>query len=50
VKGTEALPVLPGPLELHDLADDLEDVGAGADLVEELLEYPPGMRGSPQPG
>jgi len=50
VEGAEALPVLSArPLQLHDLADDLEDVGRGADLVEELLEYPPGMGGRLKP-
>src|SRR6266404_5730737 len=37
VEGAEPLPVLARALELHHLADDLEDVDAGADLVEVLL-------------
>src|SRR5262249_38938898 len=36
VEGAEALPVLARAFEVHELADDLDDVHAGADLVEDL--------------
>src|SRR5437660_286494 len=36
MEGAEPLPVLAGTLEVHELADQLHDVQARADFVEEL--------------
>src|SRR5439155_13860615 len=36
MEGAEPLPVLAGALEVHELADQLHDVQARADFVEEL--------------
>ena len=36
VEGAEALPVLAGALEVHGLADELDHVHPGPDLVEDL--------------
>ncbi len=47
VEGAEALPVLAGPLEVHELADELDDVDAGADLVEELRGEAAGHQACP---
>ena len=33
--GTEALPVLPGLPQIHEAADELDDVDPGPDLVEQ---------------
>ena len=35
VEGTEALPVLSGLLQIHEAADDFDDVHPGPDLVEQ---------------
>jgi hypothetical protein len=37
VEGTEALPVRSGLAEVHEAADEIDDVDGGADIVEDRL-------------